>query len=96
MLYLLDLFCNSTNPGVREKTAELFAKMMADKLLGPRVRIILSKFLPGIFMDAMRDSSQTAAHMFEGAGYCKFAGKNMETVFEAVNKEAHYYILAAV
>ncbi|XP_053386463.1 dnaJ homolog subfamily C member 13-like isoform X2 [Mercenaria mercenaria] len=65
-VYLLDLFCNATNPAVREKTAELFAKMLSDKLVGPKVRIILGKFLPGIFMDAMRDSPEASVHMFEG------------------------------
>ncbi|XP_077997979.1 dnaJ homolog subfamily C member 13-like [Glandiceps talaboti] len=67
LIYLLDLFCNSTNPNVRERTAELFSKMTADKLIGPRVRIVLSKFLPGIFMDAMRDSPESSVHMFEGS-----------------------------
>lgn len=65
-IYLLDLFANATNPNVREKTAELMAKMLADKLVGPKVRIILFKFLPGIFMDAMRDSPEASVHMFEG------------------------------
>ena len=65
-MYLLELFCNATNPAVREKTAELFAKMLSDKLVGPKVRIILGKFLPGIFMDAMRDSAEASVHMFEG------------------------------
>ncbi|KAK7507621.1 hypothetical protein BaRGS_00001556 [Batillaria attramentaria] len=67
LIYLLDLFCNATNPAVREKTAELLAKMLADKLVGPKVRIILTKFLPGIFMDAMRDSAEASVHMFEGS-----------------------------
>ena len=40
--------------------------MLADKLVGPKVRIILTKFLPGIFMDAMRDSAEASVHMFEG------------------------------
>ncbi|KAJ8321004.1 hypothetical protein KUTeg_002591 [Tegillarca granosa] len=65
-VYLLDLFCNATNPTVREKTAELLAKMLSDKLVGPKCRIILSKFLPPIFMDAMRDSPEASVHMFEG------------------------------
>ena len=51
---------------VRERSAELFAKMMSDKLIGPKVKIVLSKFLPAIFMDAMRDSAQASVHMFEG------------------------------
>ena len=66
LIYLLDLFCNSTNPQVRIRTAELFSKMMSDKLIGPKVRIVLSKFLPTIFMDAMRDSPDASVHMFEG------------------------------
>lgn len=63
---MLDLFCNSSNPNVREKTAELLGKMQSDKLVGPKVRILLTKFLPGIFMDAMRDSPEASVHMFEG------------------------------
>ncbi|CAG2229949.1 DNAJC13 [Mytilus edulis] len=66
VIYLLDLFCNSTNPNVREKTAELLSKMLSDKLVGPKVRIVLSKFLPPIFMDAMRDSPEASVHMYEG------------------------------
>ncbi|XP_038048790.1 dnaJ homolog subfamily C member 13-like isoform X3 [Patiria miniata] len=66
LVYVLDLFCNSPNPNVREKSAELFAKMQSDKLMGPRIRILLCKFLPPIFMDAMRDSPEASIHMFEG------------------------------
>lgn len=39
--------------------------MITDKLVGPKVRIILGKFLPRIFMDAMRDSPEAAVVMFE-------------------------------
>nr|XP_022914945.1 dnaJ homolog subfamily C member 13 [Onthophagus taurus] len=67
VIYLLDLFCNSTNPQVREICAELLAKMSADKLVGPKVRIAVSAFLPPIFADAMRDSPQTSVQMFESA-----------------------------
>ena len=72
LIYLLDLFCNSMNPAVRIRTAELFAKMMADKLIGPRVKIVLSKFLPSIFMDAMRDNPDASVHMFEGMHFFFF------------------------
>ena len=51
---------------MRSRTAELFSKMMSDKLVGPRVKIILSKFLPSIFMDAMRDNPEASVQMFEG------------------------------
>jgi len=60
------MFCNSTNPTLREQTAELFAKILSDKLVGPKVRIIVAKFLPAIFMDAMRESPEASVHMFEG------------------------------
>ena len=39
--------------------------MITDKLVGPKVRIVLMKFLPVIFMDAMRDSPEASVHMFE-------------------------------
>ncbi|KAF8773592.1 DnaJ subfamily C member 13 like protein [Argiope bruennichi] len=66
VIYLLDLFCNATNPTIRELTAGLLGKMTSDKLIGPKLRITLSKFLPTLFLDAMKDSPETAVHMFEG------------------------------
>ncbi|XP_067003788.2 dnaJ homolog subfamily C member 13 [Anabrus simplex] len=65
VIYLLDLFCNSNVSIVREKCAELLARMMADKLMGPKVRLTLGRFLPPAFADAMRDSPQACVHMFE-------------------------------
>ncbi|XP_026104621.1 dnaJ homolog subfamily C member 13-like isoform X4 [Carassius auratus] len=66
LIYLLDLFCNSTHPQVRTQTADLFSKMTSDKLVGPKVRLTLMRFLPGVFMDAMRDNPEAAVHIFEG------------------------------
>ncbi|XP_050953803.1 dnaJ homolog subfamily C member 13 isoform X2 [Labeo rohita] len=66
LIYLLDLFCNSTHPQVRTQTAELFSKMTSDKLVGPKVRLTLMRFLPAVFMDAMRDNPEAAVHIFEG------------------------------
>ncbi|XP_054717127.1 dnaJ homolog subfamily C member 13-like [Uloborus diversus] len=66
VIYLLNLFCNATNPTVRELTAGLLAKMTSEKLFGPKLRIVLSKFLPTLFLDAMKDSPEAAVHMFEG------------------------------
>ena len=66
LIYLLDLYCSATNADIREQTAELFSKILSDKLIGPKVRIMLAKFLPPIFMDAMRDSAEASVHMFEG------------------------------
>ncbi|KAG5881132.1 hypothetical protein JTB14_020836 [Gonioctena quinquepunctata] len=65
VIYLLDLFCNSTNSNVRQSCAELLARMNLDKLAGPKVRLALGVFLPLIFADAMRDNPETAVTMFE-------------------------------
>ncbi|XP_019866686.2 dnaJ homolog subfamily C member 13 [Aethina tumida] len=67
VIYLLDLFCNSTNPSVRQTCAELLARMSLDKLVGPKVRLALGAFLPPIFADAMRESPETAVNMFESS-----------------------------
>ncbi|XP_017781227.1 PREDICTED: dnaJ homolog subfamily C member 13 [Nicrophorus vespilloides] len=67
LIYLLDLYCNSAVLQIRESSAALLAKMIADKLVGPKVKLSLSSFLPPIFADAMRDSPETSVHMFEQA-----------------------------
>lgn len=65
IIYLLDLYANSSNGAVRVKAAELFAKLFSDKLLGPRIRILLGRFLPAAFLEAMRDSVDNSVAMFE-------------------------------
>ena len=65
MVYILDLFCNSTNLQIRETAAELLAKMCSDKLTGPKVKLDLSKFLPRLFSEAIRDVPKQCVHMFE-------------------------------
>lgn len=65
VIYLLDSFCYSNNPQIREMCAQLLAKMTADKLSGPKVRITVGKFLPLAFMDAMVDSPPIVVQMFE-------------------------------
>lgn len=66
LIYALDIFCNSSVSSLREKSAELIARMAADKLVGPKVRLIVCRFLPAVFADAMRESPNTCVHMFEG------------------------------
>ena len=66
ILYLLNIFTNGTVPQTRQKAAELFAKLLADKLTGPRIRLILQRFLPPLFMDAMKENSEAAVITFEG------------------------------
>ncbi|XP_062841489.1 dnaJ homolog subfamily C member 13-like isoform X2 [Trichomycterus rosablanca] len=82
LIYLLDLFCNSTHPQVRAQTAELFSKMTSDKLVGPKVRLYLMRFLPGVFMDAMRDNAEAAVHIFEGTH------ENPELIWNDTSREA--------
>lgn len=65
VIYLLDQYCNSNVPQIRETSAEILAKMTSDKLSGPKVRITVCKFLPAVFLDAMIDSPQTSVQIFE-------------------------------
>ncbi|XP_055621008.1 dnaJ homolog subfamily C member 13 isoform X2 [Toxorhynchites rutilus septentrionalis] len=65
VIYLLDLFCNSNNPQIRECCAEILSKMSADKLSGPKIRITVCKYLPSVFLDAMIDSPSVAVQMYE-------------------------------
>ncbi|XP_030387822.1 dnaJ homolog subfamily C member 13 isoform X2 [Scaptodrosophila lebanonensis] len=65
VIYLLDMFSNSRNPQIREMCAEILAKMTADRLSGPKVRITISKFLPTLFIDAMIESPATSVQLFE-------------------------------
>ena len=42
VLYVSDLFCNSSDPSVRKESAALLAKAISDRLSGPRVKITVS------------------------------------------------------
>ncbi|KPJ10468.1 DnaJ-like subfamily C member 13 [Papilio machaon] len=67
VIYLLDLFCNSKVPEMRESAAELLSRMMADKLHGPKVRLTICRYMPGVFADAMRESCAGALQAFDGS-----------------------------
>ena len=94
LIYLLDLFCNATNPTVRERSAELFSKMMSDKLIGPKVKIVLSKFLPPIFMDAMRDNAEASVHMYEGEDW--LSGDHLGSRGHFLERAAVIFILTFI
>lgn len=66
MIYILDVFCNSEVPANREKSAEVLSKMVTDKLVGPKVRICVTRFLPSIFLDAMKQSPEAAVRYNAG------------------------------
>lgn len=66
LLYLLNIFV-TTNAylQIREKCAQIFSKLISDKLTGPKIRLLLQRFLPPLFIDAMKDSTETAISTFE-------------------------------
>lgn len=45
LLYCLNVFANGNLPNIRQKAAELFAKLLSEKLTGPRIRLILQRYL---------------------------------------------------
>ena len=63
----MDIFCNETDADLRVRAAELLARMSADRLVGGKVRIQMSKFLPPLFADAMRDAPSTSVQLFESS-----------------------------
>ncbi|ETN81936.1 hypothetical protein NECAME_00287 [Necator americanus] len=66
LLYILSVFCSTEgDPGERLQAAELLTKLQIDKLTGPRWTRFITKFLPPIFADALRDSPNTAITMFD-------------------------------
>ena len=65
VLFLLDIFCNCEASGLRERAAEVLTKMVTDKLVGPKVRICVTKFLPTIFVDAMKTNPEAAVGMLD-------------------------------
>ena len=50
---------------LRVRSAEVVARMMADRLVGGKVRIQMMKFLPALFGDAMRDTPSIAVQLLE-------------------------------
>lgn len=65
MVCLVRAFACGQEQEVREKAADVLSKMTNDKLMGPKVRIALAKFLPEIFLDAIKKSPETGVQMFE-------------------------------
>lgn len=65
LVYLIDLFCNSTDSSTRIKSAELISRITYDRLSGFQACLILNRFLPMIFVDAMKDSTRDAVNLFD-------------------------------
>ena len=49
-----------------------------DKLVGPKVRISINKFLPTIFVDAMKQSPEVNFHCFNVKGTVKEKWKGVK------------------
>ncbi|KAI3379512.1 hypothetical protein SNEBB_010043 [Seison nebaliae] len=67
LVYTLNCFSNMSTQGqtVRERSAELICKFTSDSLVGPRIRLLLLKYLPPLIVDMMNENSSTAVHIFE-------------------------------
>ncbi|PAV78254.1 hypothetical protein WR25_17655 isoform D [Diploscapter pachys] len=66
LMYILSILCTSLgDQGERLQSAELLAKLQADKLTGPRWTRFIIKFLPPIFADDLRNSPSHAITMFD-------------------------------
>lgn len=89
IIYLLDLFCSTStvDPVVRQKSSETLSRLCADKLSGPRVKILLQKFLPPIYIEAMAESPPSAVQLFDSNT------ENPELVW---NDAARYNATAAI
>jgi DnaJ homolog subfamily C member 13 len=67
VLYLLCLFCNSENSEeVRGRAAELISRLSADRLSGPRVKLVLSRLLPASLADLILASPRIAQGVYDG------------------------------
>ena len=67
IICLLYVFCCEKEEDIRKAAAEVLCKMSSDKLMGPKVRIAVSRFLPEIFLDAMKNSAETTIRMYENS-----------------------------
>ena len=67
IMCLLFAFCCQTDEEVRKASCEVMCKMSSDKLMGPKVKIAIGKYLPDIFLDAMKNSAETCLRMFENS-----------------------------
>lgn len=65
LVYLIDLFCNSSDSDIRIKSADLMARISADKLSGFQACLILNRFLPMVIIDATKSSARDALNLFD-------------------------------
>eukprot|EP01099_Mayorella_cantabrigiensis_P005540 TRINITY_DN4483_c0_g1_i1.p1 TRINITY_DN4483_c0_g1~~TRINITY_DN4483_c0_g1_i1.p1 ORF type:complete len:633 (-),score=168.24 TRINITY_DN4483_c0_g1_i1:32-1930(-) len=67
VLYLLNLFCNSVDqPNIRSEAAVTLAKLTSEKTTGQSLTILLNKFIPGFFIEIMKENPDATVQMFDG------------------------------
>eukprot|EP01133_Synstelium_polycarpum_P018030 gene18030-21522_t len=66
MLYLLDVFSNVQIPlESRVKSCAVLGRMVIDKVHGPKVSLLLTKFLPPVFTSTMGEDPQQTVMVFD-------------------------------
>ena len=78
---LLYIFGCHQDEEVRKASCEVMAKMTTDKLMGPKVRILIAKYIPDIFLDAMKNSAETCLRMYENCH------ENPELIWNEVSRK---------
>lgn len=67
VLYLLNLFCNSIDqPNIRSQSAITLAKLSSEKTQGQTLTILLNRFIPGFFLEIMKENPDATVQMFDG------------------------------
>lgn len=56
LLYCLNIFANGNLPNIRQRAAELFAKLLSEKLTGPRIRLILQRLVASFLLSGIRSN----------------------------------------
>lgn len=64
-MHVLWVFCCTNDSNCRIRAAEVLARAVQDKLEGPRIRLVLTRFLPPLLVDAMRDSPENVVRLFD-------------------------------
>ncbi|GAM17197.1 hypothetical protein SAMD00019534_003720 [Acytostelium subglobosum LB1] len=66
MLYLLDIFSNNQiQLESRVKACAVLGRMVVDKVHGPKVSLLLSKFMPPVFTSTMGEDPQQTVMVFD-------------------------------
>eukprot|EP01105_Mastigella_eilhardi_P016523 TRINITY_DN377_c0_g1_i1.p1 TRINITY_DN377_c0_g1~~TRINITY_DN377_c0_g1_i1.p1 ORF type:complete len:3053 (-),score=889.84 TRINITY_DN377_c0_g1_i1:2788-10773(-) len=71
LLYLLRLFASATERGgdisPRVQAAAAMSKMSVDQIQGSRAQLVVQKFIPRVFLMAMKQDPEGAVHMYDAS-----------------------------